>query len=164
MSFLVLPTAANDKNDKTGKKKKKLTSVPRFMVRKSNGKSNRIHPSNPFLYFFLASWIALPGTICIDRVAYTGQAPTHPLKVVANISDQTHRYIQCLDTLEDLSPGSFHQNEKLQANKWWSEMLPKSKEEDTESHCDDHYVDAYQDFLVEIGDRFFDAEQEIAFD
>jgi hypothetical protein len=106
----------------------------------------------------------LSGTICVDRAAYNGHAPTHPFQLLSNSVEQTYRRIQHLDTLVDLSPGTFTQYQALQAKKWWSEIFPKSKKELEERHCDDDYFDTYQDFPVETGDHLFDAEQELEFD
>jgi hypothetical protein len=79
------------------------------------------------------------------------------------LSRRTRR-IQHLDTLVDLSPGTFTQYQTLQAKKWWSETFPKSKKKPEERHCDDDYFDTYQKFPVETGDHFFDTEQELEFD
>jgi hypothetical protein len=46
--------------------------------------------SVPPLYFFLASWLVLFGTICVDRAAYNGHAPTHPLQLLSNSVEQTY--------------------------------------------------------------------------
>jgi hypothetical protein len=105
----------------------------------------------------------LSGTICVDRAASNGHAPTHPFQLLSNSVEQTYRRIQHIDTLIDLSPGTFTQYQALQAKKWLSETFPKSKKEPEERHCDDDYFDTYQDFPVETGDHFFDAEQELEF-
>jgi hypothetical protein len=91
------------------KTKDKINSVPPSVRRKSDRRVNRIHPNHMPLYFFLASWLVLSETIRVDRVAYNGQAPTHPFQLLSNIVKQTHRRIQHLNTLVDLSPGTFTQ-------------------------------------------------------
>jgi hypothetical protein len=68
----------------------KINYVPGSVRRKSARRVNRIHPNHLPLYFFLASWLVLSGTICVDRAAYNGQAPTHPFQLLSNSVKQTH--------------------------------------------------------------------------
>jgi hypothetical protein len=95
--------------------KNKISSVPRSVRRKSDRRLNLIRPNHLPLYFFLASWLVLSGTICVDCAAYNGHAHTHPLQLLSNSVEQTYRRIQNLDTLVDLSPGTFTQYQALQA-------------------------------------------------
>jgi hypothetical protein len=77
-----------------------------------------------------------------------------------------YQYITYMDMLVDLSPGTFSQYQKVQANKWLLEAFPnkKDKSTDKEENCDDNYLDTYEEFPVETGVNFFDAEEEIDFE
>jgi hypothetical protein len=95
----------------------------------------------------------------VSSAIYQGLAPQHPIALASESIADTHRRIKHLDTLVDLSPGTFSQYQKLQANKWLLETLPK----ENKVHCDDYYFDTYEEFPVETGD-FFDSEGEIDFE
>jgi hypothetical protein len=102
----------------------------------------------------------------MSRATYQGISLHHPIELAsASISD-THRHIKYLDRLVDLSPGTFSQYQKLQANKWLLETFRKEKKETAcnEVHCDDDYVDSYEEFPVDTGEIFFDSEGEIDFE
>jgi hypothetical protein len=153
LSFLTAPR--NKEN-----KEKKKSFVPRRVVRKCNESIKRIRPHLPALYFFPAWWLIFGTSINVSRATYQGLAPTHPIELASASIADTHRRVNYLDTLVDLSPGTFSQYQKLQANKWLLETFPKEKEKE-EVHCDDDYFDTYEEFPVETGENFFDAEEEI---
>jgi hypothetical protein len=53
----------------------------------------------------------------------------------------------------------------LKAQEWRSETFPRAKVTmEIESHCHSDYFDTYEDFPVETGEYFFDAEEEIDLD
>jgi hypothetical protein len=147
-------------------KEKKQSLVPHQVVRKYNQINKRIPPYLQALYFFPAWWLIFGNSISVSCAAYRGLAPNHPIELASASIADTHRRIKYLDTLIDLYPGTFSQYQKLQANKWLLETFPNEKKETTckEVHCDDDYFDTYEEFPVETGENFFDAQKEIDFE
>jgi hypothetical protein len=144
-------------------KEKEQSLVPRQLVRKCNQRIKRILPNLQSLYFFPAWWLIFENSVSMSSATYQAFAPLHPIAIAsANIAD-THRRIKHLDTLVDLSPGTFSQYQKLQAKKWLLETFPKERKTTScnEVHCDNDYFDTYEEFPVETGEHFFDSEGEI---
>jgi hypothetical protein len=147
-------------------KKKEISSMCRRVICKCDQRIKRIRPTHAPLCFFPATLLIFGYSTNVSRAVYQGLAPTHPFKLASVSIDHTYQRITYLDTLVDLSPGTFEQYQKVQANKWLSDKFPnkKDKSADNEAHCDDDYFYTYEEFPVETGENFFDADEDIDFE
>jgi hypothetical protein len=151
--------------EKVNRDQKPRSSVSQSVFRKSVRRAGLLIPSHEALFLFATSWLIFSSAICVSHEAYQGAIPMHPFERASQSISSTRHQIDYLNTIVDLSPGTVVQYKKLKAREWRSETFPRAKVTmEIESHCDSDSFDTYEDFPVETGEYFFDAEEEIDLD
>jgi hypothetical protein len=113
--------------EKVNRDQKPRAAVSRTVCRKSVRRARRLLPSHEALFYFSVSWLIFSNAICVSHEAYQGAITMHPFERASQSIASTRHRIVYLETLVDLSPGTFLQYQKSKAQEWRSEKCPRAK-------------------------------------
>jgi hypothetical protein len=101
--------------EKVNRDRKPRASVSRGVFRKILRRADILLPLHDAMFLFTSSWLIFSNAICVSHEAYQGATPMHPFERASQSIASTRHRIDYLDTLVDLSPGTFVQYQKLKA-------------------------------------------------